>query len=1093
MPAARRGTTPTRIQEALSHVRDQRSFLQALLIDALGWEVPEVAERIEDIAFGWSPEELRAAELTKHLIDGSVWQLQSLRKNQPWGIFILEFKYADAFTTGRGMAGPLRKVLRGLVPSRRKDAAAKSWRREHLLFICTHAYQHFRVAYFKSPSDKKTAAPLAAFGWGPDLPNRTACEYNLPELVWPDDPADSDAWVKHWAGAFDVERVTKKFYEEYATAFTEVEERIKHASGIKDDEDLRLFTQTLFNRLMFLRFIERKGWLEFGDRRDYLAAIMEAGGIGKRSAYQSRIRPLFFEGLAIEGRQQSPAIGRVPFLNGGLFEENDLDKQAKDVPDAAILPMIGPNRLFYRYNFTVEESTPLDIEVAVDPEMLGKVFERLVTGRHESGSYYTPKPIVSFMCREALKHYLATALAGEKADALAKLVDDHDASGLKNAEAVLAALRAVKVCDPACGSGAYLLGMLHELLELRTCLFVSKKVDAKTAYERKLEIIENNLYGVDIDEFAVNIARLRLWLSLAVEYDGDQPPPLPNLDFKIEAGDSLSAADPQAAFAGQAAFRDDLLKRFREKKAAFLEAHGDQKQRLKEEIEELRGDLATWLRSQAPEGAFDWATEFAEVFAPRPGEKQPGGFDIIVANPPYVRMELIKPLKPMLRKNFGYVHDERTDLYVYFYARAHELLRAGGVASFISSNKWLRAGYGEKLRQHLLDSQAFHLVGDFGELPVFQTAATFPAVFVWGRARRGDVATTWAVVKDLGQCYAEGVRQHVARVGQIVPSNQFGIGKSRLASTGTAGQRAKMEASGPRLAEVVGGTIGWGVKSGLNEAFVIDRATRDSLVKRASRSSEIIKSLLVGDDIRRYEVHDRDTYLIYAPHGTDIKRYPAIEDHLRPFRTQLLARATKQAWYELQQPQEAYVQYFEGAKILYPEIGKECRFVLDKTAAYPNNKAFFLPTADYFLLGVLNSASVFAFLKAVCSILGDEDEGGRLEFRAQYLEQVPIPEANSDNSGAVAKLAKGAQKLHGQRRKHVEAFLRACGIEPAESSSRNPLEQPWSLESADFTRRVKRGSLAVHSAARDETAALTAEIDRIEAEIDARVAALYGL
>jgi len=177
MPTPRRGTSSLRIQQALERVRDQRSFLQALLIDALGWEVPEVAERIEDIAFGWSQEELRTADLSKHLLDGSVWQLQSLRKDQPWGVFILEFKNDDAFTTGRGLAGPLRKVLRGLVPSRRKDAGAKSWRREHLLFICTHKYQHFRVAYFKSPPDKTTAAPLAAFGWGPDLPNRTACEY----------------------------------------------------------------------------------------------------------------------------------------------------------------------------------------------------------------------------------------------------------------------------------------------------------------------------------------------------------------------------------------------------------------------------------------------------------------------------------------------------------------------------------------------------------------------------------------------------------------------------------------------------------------------------------------------------------------------------------------------------------------------------------------------------------------------------------------------------------------------------------------------------------------------------------------------------
>src|SRR5439155_5979887 len=142
--------------------------------------------------------------------------------------------------------------------------------------------------------------------------------------------------------------------------------------------------------------------------------------------------------------------------------------------------------------------------------------------------------------------------------------------GLKNAESVLEALREVRACDLACGSGAYLLGLLHELLDLRQCLFSTKRLDPITAYDRKLEIIQNNLYGVDIDPFAVNIARLRLWLSLAVEYEGEEPPPLPNLDFKIEVGDSLTAPDPQATFAsGQQAFRAQKLKLFREKKATY--------------------------------------------------------------------------------------------------------------------------------------------------------------------------------------------------------------------------------------------------------------------------------------------------------------------------------------------------------------------------------------------------------------------------------------------------------------------------------------------------------------------------------------------
>ena len=175
-----------------------------------------------------------------------------------------------------------------------------------------------------------------------------------------------------------------------------------------------MFTQTLFNRLMFLRFMERKGWLTFGGRKDYLRALYAAARLSaKKSFYKGRLCPLFFEGLAVEGKQQTDAYGCVPYLNGGLFERSELDKQVTDLPDEVFAGILGDEHaggLFYRYNFTVEESTPLDIEVAVDPEMLGKVFEELVTGRHESGSYYTPRPVVSFMCREALKGYLSDKL-----------------------------------------------------------------------------------------------------------------------------------------------------------------------------------------------------------------------------------------------------------------------------------------------------------------------------------------------------------------------------------------------------------------------------------------------------------------------------------------------------------------------------------------------------------------------------------------------------------------------------------------------------------------------------------------------------------
>jgi hypothetical protein len=338
--------------------------------------------------------------------------------------------------------------------------------------------------------------------------------------------------------AFDVEQVTDKFFEEYKLVFNSVEDSIE---GIKDPEQKRLFTQKLFNRLMFIAFVQKKGWLDFNGSKDYFKALWLDYKKSKSAGnfYSDRLSHLFFKGLNdLDQQGDKKLIGDVPYLNGGLFEE-DASEMVPGivVPDGAI-EKIFKDLLFDKFNFTVSESTPLDVDVAVDPEMLGKVFEELVTKRNDSASYFTPKPIVSFMCRETLKGYLKSKCVADT-EAIDLFVDSRNPRDLTDREAIKIALKTITVCDPACGSGAYLLGMMHELLELQACLFPSDRPEMESVHDRKLSIIKNNLYGVDRDEFAVNIARLRLWLSLSV--DGDKPQALPNLNYKVEAGDSLTA------------------------------------------------------------------------------------------------------------------------------------------------------------------------------------------------------------------------------------------------------------------------------------------------------------------------------------------------------------------------------------------------------------------------------------------------------------------------------------------------------------------------------------------------------------------------
>jgi hypothetical protein len=577
---------------------------------------------------------------------------------------------------------------------------------------------------------------------------------------------------------YDVEAVTRRFFVEYKRVFDRVMALVE---GIPDENERRLFCQTLFNRLMFLYFLQRKGWLTFNGSAEYLEELW-ASRLPEENFYDVRLKLLFFTALSNTDSRAPKLddytdhlIGRVPFLNGGLFEEKDIDKgQSVVVPDEAIGLIL--NQLFRHFNFTIQESTPYDVEVAVDPEMLGKVFEELVTGRHETGSYYTPRPIVSFMCREGLKGYLTSALTAARVDAtpsgagrdVAAFVDEHRIDGLSvsDARAILEALESVTVLDPACGSGAYLLGMLHELVELQSLLYASILLrDARSLHQLKLRIIERNLYGADIDPFAVNIAMLRLWLSLAIEFNSvSAPPPLPNLDFKIVCGDSLSAADPSVSH--QLSFAHDVALQLASLKAEHMRAVGDEKRVKACEIRQKHEELVTLLGGdRAPSNAVDWRIQFAEVFDKR------GGFDIVVANPPYVRHELITDQKPRLRQVYGPLFVGTADLFVYFYYRALQLLGSNGCLAFISSNKWLRAAYGARLRDVLEQQTWVRCIIDFGDLPVFETATAYPLIII---GQRGPIyrPTLYARVRSLTPPYPE-VREILRRSSKKSPITIF--------------------------------------------------------------------------------------------------------------------------------------------------------------------------------------------------------------------------------------------------------------------------------------------------------------------------------
>jgi len=712
-----------RIEKAIRKVQesgDESDLIEILLQDALNWPLADEDDEnieIDDISYSWDDV---LEEMGFSSADAPVELRQVMPfPNWPHGIFIVRFGSNKFFTQDRGMTTPLRTILRALMEKVRPTADHPSWKKEHLLFLCHSETEYFRFARFENPKRDEKTSKLQIFGWGPNDHIRTVCEYNLTNLIYKPGLSEEEA-TKAVASAFDVSKVSKKFYDDYRKEFEIAKPFIRNNSDLTDEDDIHQATQILFNRILFLRFIEKKGWLNFGETDDYLRELFNAGGVGSSTFYSSRLKRLFIEGLAIEGKQNDSAYGDVPFLNGGLFDETEFDKAIRDLDDEMFETLIGDDGLFYKYNFTVQESTPLDVDVAIDPEMIGTLFEELVTGRNEKGAFYTPRPVVSYMCKEAIKSVLKRRTDIDT-ETIRKLVDDNDSEGMvvDDARTINSVLADVKAIDPACGSGAYLLGLLHELVRVHTKLSTTAEDLEESRTEMKLRIISDSIYGVDLDRFATIQASLRLWLSISV--DATEPELMPNLDMNIVHGDSLLNQDPH--WVKKLEHWDPVGNRARAEEMSnirnkYISSSGEDKKSLREKWEglnqEIIGDQSDDEKSQ---GA-DFGAIFYDVFV-----RDNGGFDIVLANPPYVRQEDIgSKTKVVGKKYYSGLVSGKSDLYIYFYARAKQLLRREGVSCFICSNTWLDVEFGAPLQKDLIEEFSGIKIIDFRKMRIFESA-----------------------------------------------------------------------------------------------------------------------------------------------------------------------------------------------------------------------------------------------------------------------------------------------------------------------------------------------------------------------------------
>jgi hypothetical protein len=575
------------------------------------------------------------------------------------------------------------------------------------------------------------------------------------------------------------------------------------------------FAKKLLGQIVFLYFLQKKGWLgvEKGKHwgsgpRDFLRRLADRKYGAYDNFFNDALQPLFYDTLATDRGHDAwckTFSCRIPFLNGGLFEPlSDYNWRRTDItiPNTLFTNTermektgdIGTGILdvFDRYNFTVNEAEPLEKEVAIDPEMLGKVFENLIeeNRRKGLGSYYTPREIVHYMCQESLINYLDTAVntidesilkatAKPKQERLLGPADPEQIelgtinsrpsvpradietfirigdqishyeavetayrikmpkSIIEHAKVIDDKLKEITVCDPAVGSGAFPVGMMTEIVRARSTL-TSYFTDAheRTPYHFKRHAIQHSLYGVDIDAGAVEIAKLRLWLSLVVdEEDVTQIRPLPNLFYKIVGGNSLLGVEANL-------FNQQLFNRLEELKPLYFdEPDKDKKAHYKQQIEETIHELTHGKE------AFDFEIYFSEVFHSRLG------FDVILGNPPYVGQKGNKYLfQEIKRTAFGSkYHQRRMDLFYFFFHLGLAKAREHGTIAFITTNYYLTATYSDRLRKHLYEESSILRLVNFNELRIFESALgqhNLITIFIKSRNKVIDAAT--AVVRRAG-------------------------------------------------------------------------------------------------------------------------------------------------------------------------------------------------------------------------------------------------------------------------------------------------------------------------------------------------------
>ena len=919
-----------------------------------------------------------------------------------------------------------------------------------------------------------------------------------------------DGLLAAWLDALDTEELNRRFYRELLRWFDRAVQpeftrfpTAEHKVISPQEHVIRLIT-----RMLFIWFIKEKGLVspELFVEHQVAPLLKDYDRTTGDSYYRTVLQNLFFATLNTEiDRREFSSVSNpthrdftryrfrsemadadalvafftnTPFINGGLFdcldsEEakgqggyridcfSDVDKGLLSIPNRLFFGPDGLIDLFERYKFTVEENTPVEVEVALDPELLGKVFENLLaaynpetkeSARKQTGSYYTPRSIVDYMVDEALVSALAQRVAPDDGDRiwwedrLHYLLDYSDSGELflpDEADRVVRAIAELRVLDPAVGSGAFPMGVLHKLTlalrrldpdnrlwrklqedthvgqadrAIRTPQSESDRAQQLEAinesferyqgsdFGRKLYLIQNSIYGVDIQPVATQIAMLRFFISLAIEQEPDLNAdnygiqPLPNLETRFVAANTLLGLDNKAVqvpLGGQNRVSElnDQLRENREKH--FHAGVRQEKLRLRREDARLRDGLAAELAragmSQSDAGKVaSWdpydQNDHADWFDSGYMFDVTGGFDVVIGNPPYVQLQKDGGRLGKLYRNAGYATFASTgDVYQLFYEKGLRLLSPSGLLAFISSNSWLRAEYGKATRRLLADNHTVLRLIETGK-DVFENVIVDTSILIGRGGKTGDTGMAIDTDRLVDKTFPPSENLW----SEFQPPQ--GDTPWSLLSPIEQSVMKKMLAVGTPLKDW-DIAINYGIKTGFNDAFIIDNQTKEALVAQDQRSEEIIKPVLRGKDIQRFRAKWADMWIIDTHNGYDgvpainIDDYPAVKAYFDGHYEQLEKRYDKgRTPYNLRNC--AYHAEFVKEKLFWIDLTEEGRFAYDDGEMFCVNSAYMLTGSSLkYLCAILNSTPVTWFMQNSALNSGM----GTTRWVRFTVERIPLP------------------------------------------------------------------------------------------------------